>query len=143
MPPKKGQAKKKRVPHANETPLKDKQPGHGAVERAKNQMWSSSSSSSSSVQTTSSTGSAVQQAPSAVARPKYKATSTIIGMGGVGIGRGGGGGGGIKKKKAASSAAGATMKNTTTSTVGSQRTAVGRSNPDADFFGGPPLWSTI
>eukprot|EP00577_Skeletonema_sp_RCC1716_P025004 CAMPEP_0113396454 /NCGR_PEP_ID=MMETSP0013_2-20120614/13804_1 /TAXON_ID=2843 ORGANISM="Skeletonema costatum, Strain 1716" /NCGR_SAMPLE_ID=MMETSP0013_2 /ASSEMBLY_ACC=CAM_ASM_000158 /LENGTH=112 /DNA_ID=CAMNT_0000280869 /DNA_START=115 /DNA_END=453 /DNA_ORIENTATION=+ /assembly_acc=CAM_ASM_000158 len=105
------------------------------------QMWSSSSSSS-SVQTTSSTGSAVQQAPSAVARPKYKATSTIIGMGGVGIGRGGGGGG-IKKKKAASSAAGATMKNTTTSTVGSQRTAVGRSNPDADFFGGPPLWSTI
>ena len=37
MPPKKGQAKKKRVPHANETPLKDKQPGHGAVERAKNQ----------------------------------------------------------------------------------------------------------
>ena len=135
MPPKKGQAKKKRVPHANETPLKDKQPGHGAVERAKNQMWSSSSS---SVQTTSSTGSAVQQAPSAVARPKYKPTSTIIGMGGVGIGRGGGGGG-IKKKKAASSAAVATMKNTTTSTVGSVGTEVGRSNPDADFFGGPPL----
>eukprot|EP00527_Entomoneis_sp_CCMP2396_P002896 CAMPEP_0198149318 /NCGR_PEP_ID=MMETSP1443-20131203/45983_1 /TAXON_ID=186043 /ORGANISM="Entomoneis sp., Strain CCMP2396" /LENGTH=59 /DNA_ID=CAMNT_0043814311 /DNA_START=82 /DNA_END=258 /DNA_ORIENTATION=- len=56
MPPKKGKpSKPKRVPHANETPLKDKQPGHGAVERAKNQMWtpaaaSSSSSSLSSVQ---------------------------------------------------------------------------------------------
>mmetsp|Transcript_24438 Transcript_24438/g.44197 ORF Transcript_24438/g.44197 Transcript_24438/m.44197 type:complete len:103 (+) Transcript_24438:82-390(+) len=87
MPPKKvKKPKPKRVPHANETPLKDKQPGHGAVERSKNQMWSEPSS-------------AAQQTSRSnvpVARPKYKATSTI----GIGIGRGGGGGG-VKKKNAA------------------------------------------
>ncbi|KAL7530370.1 hypothetical protein ACHAXR_003450 [Thalassiosira sp. AJA248-18] len=133
MPPKKGQAKKKRIPHANETPLKDKQPGHGAVERAKNQMWSSSSSDQQRT-TASSTPAA------GVARPKYKATSTIIGMGmgGIGIGRGGGGGG-VKKKKMPAAAAVATKQRTTpVGSVGT--TAVGRrSNPDADFFGGPPL----
>jgi hypothetical protein len=125
MPPKKGQAKKKRVPHANETPLKDLQPGHGAVERAKNQMWSEPSS---AAQQTSSTRSNVP-----VAMPKYKAssTSTI----GIGIGRGGGG---IKKKKAA--AAVTPVVNTTTSSdVCSSVGTVGRANPDSDFFGGPPL----
>lgn len=84
MPPKKQQAKKKRVPHANETPLKHTQPGHGAVERAKNHMWSVPDQSSSAKQT--STG-------STVARPKYKTTATST----VGIGRGGGI---VKKKKA-------------------------------------------
>lgn len=36
----KQQGKKKRVPFPDETPLKHTQPGHGAVERAKHQMWS-------------------------------------------------------------------------------------------------------
>jgi|AntAceMinimDraft_1070359.scaffolds.fasta_scaffold17256_1 hypothetical protein len=45
MPPKKGAPKKssgnppRRVPHANETVAKGKQPGHGAVNRAKDAMW--------------------------------------------------------------------------------------------------------
>jgi hypothetical protein len=124
MPPKKGQAKKKRVPHANETPLKALQPGHGAVERAKNQMWSEPSS---SAQQTTSTRSNVP-----VAKPKYKASSTATI--GIGIGRGGGG---IKKKKVA--AAATTVVNTTTSSdVGSSVGTTGRANPDTDFFGGRP-----
>ena len=77
MPAKKQQTKKKRVPHANETPLKHIQPGHGAVERAKNQMWSNSGPSSAAQQT--STG-------SNVARPKYKATATsTVGIGQRGV----------------------------------------------------------
>jgi hypothetical protein len=91
MPPKKvtKKPKPKRVPHANETPLKDKQPGHGAVERAKNQMWSEPSS----------TAQQTSRSNAPVDRPKYKATSTI----GIGIGRGGGGG--VKKKNAAAAVA--------------------------------------
>ncbi|GMH69267.1 hypothetical protein TrLO_g15209 [Triparma laevis f. longispina] len=75
MPPKK--SKPKRVPHPNETPLKHKAPGHGAVERSKNNMWSMTSSEATS------TASAVV----AKNRPKYKATSNSMV---VGIGRGGG-----------------------------------------------------
>ena len=121
MPPKGKKPKPKRVPHANETPLKDKQPGHGAVERAKNQMWSESSS-------------AAQQQTSSnvpVARPKYKATPII----GIGIGRGGGG---VKKKKSA--AAVPTGANTSIRSDGiSAGGTAGKANPDSDFFRKPPL----
>ena len=125
MPPKNGQAKKKRIPHANETPLKDKQPGHGAVERAKNQMWSSEQSSAAQQTSTRSYAPALP----AVDRPKYKATSTI-GVG-VGIGRGGGG---IKKKNAAVAVTTKTTTRTGSDDCSSVGTA-GRSNPDSDFFG--------
>ena len=79
MPPKVKKSKPKRVPHANETPLKDKQPGHGAVERAKNQMWLEQSSS----------GAAMSRSNAPV---KYTPTPMI----GISIGRGGGG---VIKKK--------------------------------------------
>jgi hypothetical protein len=63
MPPKKQQGKKQRVPFPDETPLKHTQPGHGAVERAKRQMWSPSEPSSAAKQ------------PATVVK-KYKATAT-------------------------------------------------------------------
>mmetsp|Transcript_27008 Transcript_27008/g.48734 ORF Transcript_27008/g.48734 Transcript_27008/m.48734 type:complete len:126 (+) Transcript_27008:46-423(+) len=125
MPPKKAnKAKPKRIPHPNETPLKHKAPGHGAVERAKNQMWTPepSSGSASQHQQTSS--------GSNVARPKYKATSSISTSMGIGIGRGGGGGGVVKTKKSAPPAA---------VIAGVATTTHGRANPDSDFFGKPPL----
>ena len=88
MPPKK--SKPKRTPHPNETPLKHKAPGHGAVERSKNNMWSTTSSESSCT---------ASSAVVAKNRPKYKATSNsmAVGIGRGGIGRGGGG---VTKKKA-------------------------------------------
>mmetsp|Transcript_32754 Transcript_32754/g.68871 ORF Transcript_32754/g.68871 Transcript_32754/m.68871 type:complete len:126 (-) Transcript_32754:689-1066(-) len=123
MPPKKAKKPKpKRIPHANETPLKDKQPGHGAVERAKNQMWLSGPSSSGAAQQTSSRSNAP------VARPKYKATSAI----GIGIGRGGGVGGGVTKKKATTASVSASAPSDVSS-AGS-----GRVNPDSNFFQKPP-----
>jgi hypothetical protein len=81
MPP------KKRVPHANETPLKHTQPGHGAVEKAKDSMWTPASGSAPTSSQPLLTVSA------AAGKPKYKASTTSL----MTIGRGGGG---AKKKKA-------------------------------------------
>ncbi|CAB9519364.1 expressed unknown protein [Seminavis robusta] len=110
MPPKKKTGKPKRVPHANETPLKHKAPGHGAVERAKNNMWTSSDSSSNTPQSTSN---------SAPARPKYKANTTILS--GIGIG---GGGATVALKK----------KDSKTSAIPTVAVVPNRANPDLDFF---------
>jgi hypothetical protein len=158
MPPKnkgskKGTAKPKRVPHANETPLKHKAPGHGAVERAKNSMWEPNTPSAAGG---SSSSSRLQQ--TAPPRPKYKATTTTsISM--MGIGRGGGigsgsgsgnGGGGIKKKDptgaasrkmnkintgttAASATSAATIISSADSNTNNNNTER-KMNPDSDFF---------
>lgn len=122
MPPKKvKKSKPKRIPHANETPLKDKQPGHGAVERAKNHMWSEKSNSSSQYQIASSTG---------LNRSKYKATSTIkIGA----IGRGGG----LSIKKKSPSMIPAVEPRPIHGDI--SETDVERANPDSDFFSTPSI----
>ena len=117
MPPKKGK-KPKRIPHANETPLKHQQPGHGDVERAKNTMWSSSGSGGNKANSCSSIG-----------QPKkYKAaTSTVLQS--IGIGSSTVSDRGTKKKVPAA---------VTSSTTGTTA-AVGapRANPDLDFFSKP------
>jgi hypothetical protein len=122
MPPKSKAKKPKRIPHPNETPLKHKAPGHGAVERAKNQMWSEPSN---AAQQTSGSNLPV------AAKPKYKATPAISTIG-IGIGRGGGGG--VKKKKAVLPTVDTTMRKDVCGTGGE-----GRANPDSDFFGKPQL----
>ena len=141
MPPKtkqnskKGTAKPKRVPHANETPLKHKAPGHGAVERAKGQMWEPSNSSGVGGST-----SLLQQ--TTAPRPKYKATTTTSISSMMGIGRGGGISSGITKTKDSTTAS----RNTGTTTKTSAATTIHSSaadnnnnterkvNPDLDFF---------
>ena len=117
MPPKnKGQTKPRRVPHANETPLKSTMPGHGAVERSKNSMWQGQEA-------------AVAAAPvgsgGAVNKPKYMAGSGIS----LGIGRGGG-----TKKKAAPTNAAATAAAVPAAVSKTDNT---RPNPDDNFFGKP------
>lgn len=127
MPPKKVK-KKGRVPHANETPLKHTQPGHGAVERAKNQMWA----------TDSSTAATSTAAAAHSSRPAYKA-KPISGMGGIGIGRGTGRA--VCKKKASTSATTRSIDSNTAdtdSTKPAPTTDALRSNPDADFFAAKP-----
>lgn len=140
MPPKKGKAKPKRIPHANETPLKHKQPGHGAVERAKNQMWHSEPSNS--AQSTRAPGSAGSSAPPV--RPKYKATASTIGAMGIGIrtSRGGGVGSTIKKKapavvvkKVVSTPSSVPKSSDGTSSANSGT----RANPDSNFFSKPTI----
>ncbi|GMH51322.1 hypothetical protein TrRE_jg5577 [Triparma retinervis] len=115
MPPKK--SKPRRTPHANETPLKHKAPGHGAVSRAEGNMWSQGGGGGEGGEV---------KVVGGVDRPKYKAASTSV----MSIGRGGGGGGGMKKKKKAGVAEGPTAKAEGTEVPAG---AV-RSNPDASFF---------
>jgi len=128
--------------YANENPQKHKAPGHGSVERAKGDMWTTSSSSSTSSTTTT---------PSIAAPKNYKVKKYVvakdIGSGGgimstLGIGRGGGGG--VMKKKKKKQVEKTTTTSTTTKTTAttkspsSSTTGVGvgqeRANPDADFF---------
>lgn len=124
MPGKKTKAPKpKRVPHANETPLKALQPGHGAVERAKGTMWTGTGPPQGAAETTKAPASAAP-APS---RPAYKPSVTMdIGM--MGIGRGGGG----KKKKVTTAASTRPREASSASTSKEEQN---RGNPDSDFFG--------
>jgi hypothetical protein len=115
--------KPKRVPHADETPMKDRQPGHGTVERGSHHMWGPSSSSTQQ----SSSGGFLGRAGGA--KPKYKATTISIGR----SGRGG-------NKQAASSAAVSAAESTTTTTaavssgnaVRAARQALTKAKADAD-----------
>ncbi|GMH67899.1 hypothetical protein TrLO_g3034 [Triparma laevis f. longispina] len=109
MPPKK--SKPKRTPHPNETPKKHLAPGHGHVERAKNNMWSTGDTPSSASAVTTAQGS----------KPKYKVMGSTDLMS---IGRGGGGG--VKKK---------VVKPVVVEKEGEKEKEGDRGNPDANFFG--------
>ena len=149
MPPKtkqskKGTAKPKRVPHANETPLKHKAPGHGAVERAKDQMWDEPSTSSGGGGGSSSL---LPQTTTTAPKLKYKATTTSsISSMMMGIGRGGGIGSGGKKKNpttASRKTTGTTTTRSAAATIIPTSSAADNNNnnnterkinPDSDFF---------
>mmetsp|Transcript_5080 Transcript_5080/g.10713 ORF Transcript_5080/g.10713 Transcript_5080/m.10713 type:complete len:119 (+) Transcript_5080:130-486(+) len=113
MPPQKKKAKAKRIPHANETPLKHKAPGHGAVERSKNSMWTSSSSQMLSVAGGDAAGAPKKYTAAPVATLKF-----------------GRGGGGSRKKSAATAV---TVNNGSSSKAGVAGVAA-KANPDSDFF---------
>mmetsp|Transcript_9464 Transcript_9464/g.10180 ORF Transcript_9464/g.10180 Transcript_9464/m.10180 type:complete len:129 (+) Transcript_9464:168-554(+) len=122
--------------YANENPQKQNAPGHGSVERAKGDMWTTSASTTSATPSTSS------------AAPNYKVKKYVVakeGSGGdimsnLGIGRGGVGGMTKKKKKKVEKTS--TIKTTVTATtsvgIGREQEGGGgggvRVNPDAGFF---------